>query len=85
MYVGNSEDRSQIVHGIFDQLYTEDCRQYAAILRASEKNVEQFIDVFADEIMQHLGGVERADSEALYQICRSSAANIAHELMSTYS
>ena len=37
--------------------------------------------VFAEEMMDKLGGFVKSDSEALYQLCRNAAENIANELL----
>lgn len=81
MYIGNSEDRAQISHDIFRSIYQEDLKVYSDILRASNDNVTHFCNVFAEEMLDRLGGFVRSDSEALYMLCRNAAENIANELL----
>ena len=81
MYIGNSEDRAQIAHDIFRSIYKEDLRIYSDILHQSKENVTHFCEVFAEEMMDKLGGFVKSDSEALYQLCRNAAENIANELL----
>ncbi|MBQ9531599.1 MAG: type IV secretion system DNA-binding domain-containing protein [Eubacterium sp.] len=81
MYIGNSEDRMNIAHDIFRSLYQDDLSVYANILRSNNDNVIHFCNVFAEEMMNELGGFVRSDSEALYSICHNAAENIANELL----
>lgn len=81
MYIGNSEDRANIAHEIFRSLYQDDLRVYSSILRESNENILHFCSVFAEEMLEKLGGFVRSDSEALYALCYNAAENIANELI----
>lgn len=84
MYIGNSQDRSEIIHKIFRELYSEMTpKDYGRILlEGGRGQVEQFIKVFTSNIFEHFGISEKT-SDYLYQLVNSDVIALSEELMQT--
>ncbi|WP_410065443.1 VirB4 family type IV secretion system protein [Ruminococcus sp.] len=65
LYIGNSRDREEIIHGIFEELYHEYTdEEYGEMILQSR---EHFHKAFTEEVFEMLG-YKPTDSETLYQI-----------------
>lgn len=79
LYVGNSRDREEIIHRIFDELYHSASKEDYA-LEISQKR-QYFHDGFSREVMEYLG-YTREDSEQLYKIVYASVELLICEFLS---
>ena len=82
MYIGNSQDRSEIIHRIFSQMYTEHSfAEYGKILARSDvKAREDFIRIFTSEVFQYLG-IDEKSSDHLYEIVNKVVTSLCIELV----
>lgn len=82
LYIGNAQDRAEIVHKIFHSLYNDYTdKEYGQMLYDNKDNLDSFfISIFIDEIYDSIG-FKPSDSKYLYDIIRSLAYSLADELM----
>lgn len=77
-YLGNSRDKEQIVHRLFDTYYHEKTREeYAELLKVQK---QRFHNVFTEEILNYYG-YKKDDSEHLYNIVYIAVDALISELM----
>lgn len=81
LYCGNSQDRNEIVHKIFDDSYNEmSYAEYGRMLLEDKRMEENFVVIFASEVIEYLG-FRQSDSEYLMKIITNAALNLKNELM----
>ncbi len=77
-YIGNSRDKEQIVHKLFDRYYHDKSREeYAQLLR---KQKGRFHEIFTEEILEYYGYC-RQDSEHLYKLVYMAVDKLIQELL----
>lgn len=81
MYIGNSQDQSEIIHKIFNEYYKEyTAAEYGSILRNSKEKCMDFVTIFTQEAANYLG-FNRSDSEYLYLLVETVVTNLCNELI----
>lgn len=81
MYIGNAQDRSEIVHKIFNQYYHERTqKEYGKQLENDLVLRENFVNVFTKEVLS-VFGLLREDSEHLTAIVENTVAKLGQELI----
>lgn len=84
MYIGNAQDRSEIIHRIFRELYNEySSKEYGKLLiDGGTVQIKKFIDIFTKEIYERFG-FQTTVSDYLYSILNTVVTNLCEELIQT--
>ncbi|WP_024858110.1 VirB4 family type IV secretion system protein [Ruminococcus albus] len=81
MYIGNAQDRSEIIHKIFNRYYTEmSMKEYGKQLLNDPAIRENFCKVFTNEVLS-IFGFEKEDSDYLYTLVASTVISFGQELI----
>ncbi|MBR1751878.1 MAG: DUF87 domain-containing protein [Ruminococcus sp.] len=82
MYIGNSQDRSEVIHRIFSVLYNEyTLAEYGHMLiNGGAKAQEDFIKIFTKEVFEQFGLTDTCN-DYLHRIVSSSVRDLCRELV----
>ncbi len=81
MYIGNAQDRSEIIHKIFNRYYNDkSMKEYGEMLLDDPSVRENFCNVFTNEVLT-VFGFEKHNSEYLYTLVANTVMKFGQELM----
>lgn len=85
MYIGNSQDRDEIIDNIFNSMYLMNWnpQELIRIMYQSEEKTQEFIQTFTGEVMDYFG-FKRSDSEYLYATVNRIVKNLAKRFGDKY-
>lgn len=86
MYIGNSQDRDEIVDSIFNRMYLLNWnpQELANIMYRSEEKTQEFIATFTKEVIEYFG-FKCSDSEYLYKTVNRIVKNLAKRFGDKYN
>jgi hypothetical protein len=83
LYIGNSQDRSEIIHKIFDEKYREYTKKECGLMLLESEEVQRnFVTIFTNEVMAYFG-FTADDSQYLFSVVLSLVSNLCDELIQT--
>jgi len=86
MYIGNSQDRDEIVDSIFNRMYLLNWspQNLADEMYRSEQKTQEFIETFTREVIEYFG-FKLTDSEYLYLTVNRLVKNLAKRFGDKYN